>query len=82
MTKPKCPSFDEIAFGQAVADIGRKNSAGATTCEIGEKLGRGTKWVREKIGALIRQGKISVGRKSITRIDGTIAMVPVYLFKK
>jgi hypothetical protein len=54
---------------------------GLSTQEIMVKLNRGIQWVRKKLSELNSQGRLSVNKRSITRVDGSRQVIPVYAIK-
>jgi predicted transcriptional regulator len=54
------------------------NDDGFSAQEIADKLGMTVQTVRIKLRPLAKQGKIKVGRRADTRIDGRPCEVPVY----
>lgn len=70
---------DLLAAMQPPAKNGEE---GLTTEEIAERLHRSVVWVRSRLKALQRQGRLRVGEKTVIGIDGRLARVPAYSLRK
>jgi hypothetical protein len=57
------------------------DNGGLSVAEIMDKTGRGASWVRGKLAAINRAGRLVVGRRLTTGIDGKAAHTPVYRIK-
>lgn len=72
----------EIVWDEFLAAL-RTERAGdgagwVTSREIAKATNRSTKWVRERLAEAIEAGKVAVGRRPATAIDGKGTMVPAY----
>lgn len=56
----------------------RSSDEGMTVGEWGEALGCGPRTARGRLGLAHRAGRLVVGRRSVTGIDGRRMLVPVY----
>lgn len=62
--------------------LGRTSDDGMSVHEIAEQAARSTRTVREWLATLHRAGKLAVGQRAGTSIDGKPTRVPVYWLKK
>jgi hypothetical protein len=57
------------------------DNGGLSVVELMEQTGRKASWVRGKLGDIHRAGRLVVGRRLTTGIDGKAAHTPVYRIK-
>ena len=73
-----------ITYDQVLKDIeelSQKNPDGFSTAELSDVTGHSGAWCRKHVRKLIEVGKVRYnGKKSIKRIDGATAYIPVYTF--
>lgn len=70
------------AWLKELAESTRKNDAGYTAKEVAEVLGVSLLAARHMIGHAVAAGRVEVGSRTITRIDGKPSRAPVYRFVK
>lgn len=58
--------------------LSKRSDAGHTTDEIAENTGMSTRLVRERLKDVAKIGRLRVGRRSCTTIDGKTYLAPVY----
>lgn len=74
----------EIREAEWLAELERlstKNDKGWTTAELSDALGRSQNRVREMLALGIKRGTVTVGYRTMTRIDGRPNTAPVYLIR-
>jgi hypothetical protein len=64
-----------------IEELKKKSPDGFSTSEMMAHTGHSDNWCRARIRELINAGKLKFkGKKSVERIDGATAYVPVYTF--
>jgi len=64
-----------------IEELKKKSPDGFTTSEMMVHTGHSDNWCRARIRELINAKKLKFnGKKSIERIDGATAYIPVYIF--
>ena len=70
-------AFDEATRPRTTGDTGYR-----TVAELSEQMRVSEKLVRERIAALLKQGRVTVSREPRPAIDGRLLPVPVYRLKE
>jgi len=61
--------------------LGKKNDAGHTTRELASLWGVSVREVRDRLQLATDLGRLSVGRRNVSGIDGRSMPVPVYTIR-
>lgn len=80
-TRPK-PDFDLEQLLSELSAMDRESADGVSVAELAERIGRTESWVRFRLRRLHRQGRLTVGWRTSTRIDGHACRQPVYRLKE
>lgn len=73
-------SFESL-LAELKGNPGKNDDKGATVAEMSEASGHSAKWVLERLKALHKRGKLVVGQRRSTRLDGRSCLLPVYRIK-